>query len=79
MAPEAIRYQLRATIVINSDKIAGIIDLARKKRGGRTDSIPHIQAALMELFDLVDGDRESVYKGLLVTSLEASRLEEEGQ
>ena len=64
------KYQLTATIVVADEP--GIIGVARKKRGGQTDGISNALDALAELFDLVDGERNPVYKGLEVTSLEVS-------
>ena len=64
------KYQLTATIVVADEP--GIIGVARKKRGSKTNSISDVQDALAELFDLVDGERNPVYKGLKVTSLEVS-------
>ena len=64
------KYQLTATIIVADEP--GIIGVARKKRGGKTNGISDVQDALAELFDLVDGERNPVYKGLKVTSLEVS-------
>ena len=64
------KYQLTATIIVADE--TGIIGVARKKRGGQTNGISDVMAALVELFDLVDGEHESVYKGLNVASLEVS-------
>ena len=71
-------YRIEANVAVQSDKIAGIIDLARKKRGGRsTDTIPNIQAALEELFDLIDRDHYSVYSGLRVGEVSAYATDDE--